>query len=217
MSPKANSHCDHAHQHLLKGFCNDAKALSLIKFTGQQYLRKRPRLSLLETLCRAISGQQLSTKAAATIWGRVKAGQSAEDTSFLNFIIQTDSAQLRTFGLSNAKSRAVKELAQAAESGRLNAKRLATMPADEQIDQLCEFWGVGRWTAQMCAISYFTQPDVWSEGDVGLKNALTALYPDSPDAQLQAVQIASPFRTYWSLHLWSALDNGFFNLTNESE
>ena len=203
--------CDQAHQHLKSQFADFQDVARLLQFNGQQYLAGHRSMSLLENLCRAIAGQQLSTKAAATIWGRVKSMQKVCNSAFTAFAATASTEQLRECGLSNAKTRTIKELGEAAATGQLNANRLRHLPTDELVDYLCQFWGVGRWTAQMSAISYFRHADVWSEGDVGLQNALQKLYPDNQDAQLQCVAISSPFRSYWSLHLWSALDNGYFN------
>lgn len=205
-----NSVCDNAHQHLLDAFERDQRAQEMLVFNGQQFLRKSNRFSLLEYLCRAIAGQQLSTKAASTIWGRVKTQHEASNLPFKLFLQRIDFDELRGCGLSNAKTKTITGLAQADSQGKLSARKLKTFNREELINHLCQFWGVGQWTAEMCAIGYFKMTDIWSEGDVGLKNAINALYAGDSKRVDKAVSISSPFRSYWSLHLWSALDNGFF-------
>ena len=202
--------CDKAHEHLLTTFERDKRVQQMLLFNGQQFLRNNNRVSLLEYLCRAIAGQQLSTKAASTIWGRVKTRQKTSELPFKLFLQRADFDELRSCGLSNAKTKTIVGLALSASQGELNARRLKTLSSHDLIEHLCQFWGVGQWTAEMCAIGYFKMTDIWSEGDVGLKNAIDALYDGNSKKANKAVSISSPFRSYWSLHLWSALDNGLF-------
>lgn len=204
------STCDKAHQHLLATFERDKRAHQMLVFNGQQFLRKTNRFSLLEYLCRAIAGQQLSTKAASTIWGRVKIHHQASDLPFKLFLQRANFDELRSCGLSGVKTKTITGLARADSQGELSARKLKTLDHEDLINHLCQFWGVGQWTAEMCAIGYFKMTDVWSEGDVGLKNAISFLYEGDSEKADKAVSISSPFRSYWSLHLWSALDNGFF-------
>ncbi len=202
--------CDQAHSHLEASFCEDEYVIRMMQFNGQQTLRKTDQRSLLEHLCRAIAGQQLSTKAAATIWGRVKTQQKKSELCFTRFASVVDADALRSCGLSNAKTKTILGLSEAYGHGLLNARSLRKLKSEQLITHLSQFWGVGRWTAEMTAIAYFEQADIWSEGDVGLQNALNALYGDKPEQKSKALKLAKPFRSYWSLHLWAALDDGFF-------
>ncbi len=207
--------CDNAHHHLITQFAQDPHARAMLAFNGQQYLRKTKRHSLLEYLGRAIAGQQLSTRAAATIWGRVKALQASHHCTFAHFLNTVDFDSLRQCGLSTAKTKTLLGLAVANKEGLLNARKLKTLNNEELVAHLCQFWGVGQWTAEMCAIGYFKMTDIWSEGDVGLNNAITALYAGDHQARSLAIARAQPFRSYWSLHLWAALDNGYFSSLNQ--
>ena len=125
------STCDKAHQHLLATFERDKRAHQMLVFNGQQFLRKTNRFSLLEYLCRAIAGQQLSTKAASTIWGRVKILHQASDLPFKLFLQRANFDELRSCGLSGAKTKTITGLARADSQGELSARKLKTLDHED--------------------------------------------------------------------------------------
>ncbi|MEO0368481.1 MAG: DNA-3-methyladenine glycosylase 2 family protein [Pseudomonadota bacterium] len=214
---KPSSQCDLAHQHLAVQFDQYPRLAALLQFNGQMYLVNKDRTSLLERLCRAIAGQQLSTKAASTIWNRVKSLQKEERHSFARFLATAQFEDLRSCGLSNAKTKTLIGLSDAHQTGQLSARKLKYYDLDELIAHLSSFWGVGQWTAEMCAIGYFKHADVWSTGDVGLRNAITKLTDSDQRKQDDIISMSAPYRSYLSLHLWSALDNGFFDASQSSD
>jgi DNA-3-methyladenine glycosylase II len=161
-------------------------------------------------LCQAIISQQLAGKAAEAIFAR-----------FLNlFPDQEISAQLltempeqvlRDIGASWAKARYVKDLAAKTVAGVIRYEALAQLSDEEVIAELTQVKGVGRWTAEMFLIFTLGREDVFSLGDLGLKNAFKKLYQvEEKDVvkKMSEASIAwSPYRTYASLALWSYLDN----------
>jgi DNA-3-methyladenine glycosylase II len=162
------------------------------------------------TLLRAIVGQQLSTKAAATIYGRVLelSGGHAPTPKQL---LKADPERMRAAGLSRAKVAYLRDLAQHVEDGTLEVERLPELPDEEVAAQLTAIKGLGQWTADMFLIFHLGRPDVLPVGDQGIRRAIQVEYGlrKLPDAK-RMQKIASPWRPYRSLaslYLWSALEN----------
>jgi len=162
------------------------------------------------SLLRSIVGQQLSTLAARTIYGRVaalfddRAPTPAE-------MLAADPDELRACGLSRPKIAYLRDLAEHVESGELAMDRLHELSDDEVIAQLTAVKGLGQWTADMFLIFHLDRPDVLPVGDLGIRRAAERAYglPDLPDAKT-LTGIAEPWRpnrSLASLYLWRSLDN----------
>jgi len=160
-------------------------------------------------LARAIVGQQLSTKAARSIWERVveTLGEEPSPAS----ILAAAPEDLRGAGLSNSKVEYLTELAQSVESGGLDLARIGDRADEDVIAELIEVKGIGRWTAEMFLIFHLGRPDVVSAGDLGIRRAIQLAYgledlPGPTDLE----RIADPWRphrTLACLYLWRSLDN----------
>jgi DNA-3-methyladenine glycosylase II len=174
-----------------------------ITSAGPIKLGQRRELSLPVLLCRAIAGQQLSVKAARTIWGRVV--QSANGAGVAEYVAAADAAELRACGMSQNKSKAMKSIVAAHESGRLDVGELETMDHEARSRRLTEIWGVGQWTADMIGISYFADPDIWPEQDVTVWKTLQRLTSRRRKTSLTAARFA-PYRTYLALYMWKIAD-----------
>ena len=162
------------------------------------------------TLLRSIVGQQLSTKAAATIYGRVLdlfGGHAPTPKQLL----KADPERMRAAGLSRAKVAYLRDLARHIEDGTLELERLPELPDEEVAAQLTAIKGLGQWTADMFLIFHLGRPDVLPVGDQGIRRAIQVEYGlrKLPDAK-RMQKIAAPWRPYRSLaslYLWSALEN----------
>ncbi len=161
-------------------------------------------------LLRAIVGQQLSTKAARTIYERLTAlfGDRAPVPEEL---LAVEEAQLRAVGLSRAKASYLRSLAQHVVDGELELDRLRERDDEEVIAQLTAVRGLGLWTAQMFLIFHLGRPDVLPTGDLGVRRAAQLAYrlDELPDATtLNALaEPWRPHRSLASLYLWRSLDN----------
>jgi DNA-3-methyladenine glycosylase II len=162
------------------------------------------------TLLRAIVGQQLSTKAATTIYRRVLDlfGRHAPTPRQL---LRADPDELRAAGLSRAKVAYLRDLALHVEQGTLELERLPELPDEEVAAQLTAIKGLGQWTADMFLIFHLGRPDVLPVGDQGIRRAIQLEYRRRklPDAKRMR-SIARPWQPYRSLaclYLWSSLDN----------
>jgi len=168
-------------------------------------------------LCASIIGQQLSAKAANTIQKRVATLLGAPMDGFEHgHFTNTTQEALRACGLSNAKAKWLLELAQRQSDGRFNANALATLDDAALTAELDALPGIGLWTAEMMLIFAFDRLDVFSLGDVGLRNAVNALYggkdrqgnPKKLDDR-KTLKIAakwSPYRSVACWYLWRGID-----------
>ena len=161
-------------------------------------------------LLRSIVGQQLSTKAARTIYGRL-ADLYGGGAPTPEQLLATDPEDLRGAGLSRAKATYLRSLAEHVVTGELELDRLTDLPDEEVSAQLTAVKGLGQWTADMFLIFHLHRPDVLPVGDLGIRRAVQLAYSldELPDrARLAAV--AEPWRPYRSLaclYLWRSLDN----------
>jgi DNA-3-methyladenine glycosylase II len=170
--------------------------------------RRASRPDPYQALARAIVGQQLSTKAAASIWSRLVAlfdGETPEPEALLRRRPET----LRKAGLSAAKVEFIRDLARRLKDGRLQLDRLKELPDEDVIAELIEVKGVGRWTAEMFLIFHLGRPDVVSTGDLGIRRAVQIAYGmgELPGPQ-ELERIAEPWRphrTLACLYLWRSL------------
>jgi DNA-3-methyladenine glycosylase II len=160
-------------------------------------------------LVRAIVGQQLSTKAAVAIYGRL-AGLYGERTPSPRELLETGPEALRGVGLSRAKVTFLRDLAEHVEDGELDLEHLADLPDEEVVAQLTQVKGLGPWTVDMFLIFHLGRPDVLPVGDLGIRKAVQVAYglAELPDAA-EITRIAEawrPWRTLASLYLWRSLD-----------
>ena len=160
-------------------------------------------------LVRAVMRQQLSGRAADAIEGKFLALFSSQVPTPAQILALSDTI-LRTAGLSFSKISYIKNICQATEAGEIIFDQLRTLTDDEVIILLTKVKGIGRWTAEMFLMFTLKRPDIFSYGDLGLKNAMQRLYRMRKDpSQKRALQIAkkwSPHRTLACRYLWASLD-----------
>ena len=171
--------------------------------------RGRP-LEPYGALVRSIVGQQLSTKAARSIYERLTALFDGRTPS-PEELLAADPEEVRSAGLSRPKVAYLRSLAEHVESGELELARLSELPDEEVTEQLTAVKGLGQWTADMFLIFHLGRPDVLPVGDLGIRRAVERAYELSelPDAA-QLIEIGEPWRPHRSLaslYLWRSLDN----------
>jgi len=175
-------------------------------------LRGHPRQrSHYAALTSAIVYQQLSTKAAETIWNRVCAlDPSARFPEPERLLVQPDTS-LRAAGLSRAKVAALRDLCQRIEDGRLALARLARLSDERVIEELVEVRGIGRWSAQMFLIFRLGRIDVLAEGDLGVQEGLRLLdgldERPSPQEVLQRARSWSPLASVGCWYMWRLVES----------
>jgi len=172
--------------------------------------RRGSRPDPYEALARAIVGQQLSTKAARSIWEKLQ-GQFGGKTPTPEQVLRKRPATLRKAGLSNAKVEFLRDLARRVKSGELDLKALGKLNDEDVIAELIEVKGIGSWTAEMFLIFHLARPDVVSVGDLGIRRATQIAYglddlPGPEDLERIADEWR-PHRTLACLYLWRSLAN----------
>jgi DNA-3-methyladenine glycosylase II len=161
-------------------------------------------------LLRSIVGQQLSTRAAATIYGRMLELFDGHAPSPRQ-LLEVDPERIRSAGLSRPKIAYLRDLALHVEEGRLDLEHLPELPDEEVTAQLTDIKGLGQWTADMFLMFHLRRPDVLPVGDQGIRRAVKLQYRlrKLPEAN-RLEKIARPWRPYRTLaclYLWSSLDN----------
>jgi DNA-3-methyladenine glycosylase II len=162
-------------------------------------------------LVRSITGQQLSVKAAASIWGRLLERFGGR-TPTPEQILADDPEELRMgCGFSRAKVAYLRSLAEHVLAGEIELDRLDDLPDGEVIRELTAVKGIGEWTAHMFLMFTLHRPDVLPTGDLGVRNAAMRAYGlDAPPGPADLEALAEPWRPHRTracLYLWRSLDN----------
>jgi DNA-3-methyladenine glycosylase II len=179
-----------------------------IKRIGPCGMAARQRSDHLTALVGAIVSQQLSTKAAATIFGRVVA--LVPDGELLSPAgITALSAALRGAGLSGQKVGYLRDLCARILDGRLRLDELEALPDETVVERLVAVKGFGRWTAEMFLMFRLHRPDVLPVGDLGIVNAVQKLYrlrkTPAPKRLLKIGEAWRPYRSVACWYLWQTL------------
>lgn len=178
----------------------------LIKQFGE--LEKTQEDDLFAHIVLSIISQQLSVKASSTIEKRFI-------DLFGHFptpkeIVKMDTEKIRACGISYPKIKYIKGIAQAVIDKEIVLENLHAMDDEEIITELIKLKGIGRWTAEMLLIFALGREDIFSMGDLGLRNAVAKLYGVDRDDLVAIEKITinwSPYRSYASRYLWKSLDN----------
>jgi len=180
----------------------------LMRAHGPCGLASRQHVDPFKALVRAIVGQQLSTKAAATIFSRFE-GLFDAFPSHVDLRAISD-ARLRSVGLSGQKTAYLRDLCRHIEEGLLTLSTLDRMDDEGIVDALTQVKGVGRWTAEMFLIFRLQRPDVLPVGDLGIVKAVQRAYrlrtAPTPDRLTRIGAAWRPYRSVACWYLWASLD-----------
>lgn len=189
------------------------KALSKDKYIGpliQKYgpceIAPRKQKDYFVSLVRAITGQQLSVKAAATIFSRVE-GKLVKVSP--ESVASIKDQELRDCGLSWAKIKYVKDLAERTIDGRLKTKSFNKLSQEEVMAELVAVKGIGNWTAEMFLMFTLGYPDIFPVDDLGIRNGMKKLLGKelSVEDMEKFAERWKPYRTFASWYIWKTLDN----------
>ena len=182
---------------------------AVIRAHGACGLAAAQRADHFSALVRAIIFQQLSTKAASTIYARVAALMPGTPTPEA-FAAVTDE-QLRAAGISRQKGAYLRDLCTKVTSGALDLNALDAMPDEDVIAALVQVKGIGRWSAEMFLMFRLHRPDVLPVGDLGIVNAVRRVYglrkKPTADRIRRIGEAWRPYRSVASWYLWRSLDN----------
>jgi DNA-3-methyladenine glycosylase II len=176
-------------------------------------IRSRPRVHLVRrgepflTLARAIVGQQISVKAAQSVWDKLVlcVGEVTPQG-----VLARDRKLLRACGLSDRKTEYIADLAQHFANGSIHMHRWPQMSDEEIIAELIQVRGIGRWTAEMFLIFNLLRPDVFPLDDLGLQKGIRFAYfrkrPISLRTMRKLGESWRPWRSVATWYLWRSLD-----------
>lgn len=188
---------------------------------------------LFEDLIETIISQQLSIKAADSIYkrflhlfsspegevllagvrGKSQSNQQDSSESTNAFptpeqILTVEQGNIRQIGVSTAKAKYIHNVAQAFVNKDIEIEKIKHMSDEEVIEALIQIKGVGKWTAEMILIFTLNRPNVFSHGDLGLRNAIKNLYAITEKEEIiQLVETWSPNKSLASWYLWRSLEN----------
>jgi DNA-3-methyladenine glycosylase II len=176
-------------------------------------MRRHPRVHLVargepfQTLARAIVGQQISVKAAQSVWNRVlevAPGMTPDD------VLAVRRPRLRACGLSDRKTEYIADLARHFAEGAVHPHRWPDMEDEAVIAELVAVRGIGRWTAEMFLMFNLLRPDVYPLGDLGLLKAVRLTYFRGRNVPLSRIRRLgeqwAPWRSVATWYLWRSLD-----------
>ena len=178
-------------------------------------IRAYPRVSLQRrgepffTLARSIVGQQISVKAAQSIWNRV-AALAPEMQPAQIIALRARARRLKAAGLSERKVEYIVDLAKHFTNGTIHPHRWSKMSDEEVIDELVQVRGIGRWTAEMFLMFNLMRPDIFPVGDLGLQKAVHVHYYNNEKIPLDKLrehgEAWRPWRSVATWYLWRSLD-----------
>ena len=181
-----------------------------------------PALSLrpFDALAESIAYQQLSGKAAATIWGRVRALYPKRKFLDPKLVLDTPDDKLRGAGLSRSKVAALKDLAAKTLDGTVpSARAMAKMTDEEIIERLIQVRGIGRWTVEMLLLFELGRPDVWPVHDYGVRKGFAKTFGrrklPTPKQLSRLGEKWRPYRSAAAWYFWRALDQPVANRFDE--
>jgi DNA-3-methyladenine glycosylase II len=197
---------DEACKHLCK---RDRVMRKLIPQFGDGRLQSRG--DAFTTLARSIVGQQISVKAAQTVWDRFTALLQDSSASLApRHVLELQPQSMRAAGLSARKVEYVCDLAQHFQSGVVHVEQWKDMDDEAIIDELVAIRGIGRWTAEMFLIFHLMRPNVLPLDDVGLIKGISVNYfSGEPVSRAEAREVGdawAPFRSVATWYIWRSLD-----------
>jgi DNA-3-methyladenine glycosylase II len=197
---------DDACKHLSK---RDRVMRKLIPSFGEGRLESRG--DAFTTLARSIVGQQISVKAAQSVWERFVALTSGSGKRLLpDDVLALEAAQIRAAGLSARKVEYLCDLSQHFQSGAVHPARWRDMDDEAIIEELVAIRGIGRWTAEMFLIFHLLRPNVLPLDDIGLVKGISVNYfSGEPVSRAEVREVGdawAPFRSVATWYIWRSLD-----------
>lgn len=199
---------DHAHRHIS---ATDPRLAALIARSRRYDIAPSLPIRPFDALAESIAFQQLSGKAAATIFGRVRALYPRRKYLDPEKILATPSETFRAAGLSRNKIAALKDLAAKTVDGTVPSSRAIVRMSDEEIiARLITVRGIGRWTVEMLLLFDLGRPDVWPVDDYGVRKGFAKTFGrrklPTPKELMKFGEKWRPYRSVAAWYFWRALD-----------
>lgn len=177
---------------------NDKYIAPLVAKWGHCKIKPIRKSLYFQDLVEAITNQQLSGRAAATIFGRVK--DLCKGKIDPEVVLKLSETSLRSAGLSYAKIKYIKDLSKKVKRREVKVESLGNLSDEEVVKELIQVKGIGRWTAEMFLMFALGRPDIFPKDDLGINKAMRNL-------KLKNFNRWKPYRTIASWYLWRSLEN----------
>ena len=197
-----------------KYWCNAKKILSKRDSVLKKIIRKfsrgylKTRNNPFFSICRTIVGQQISTKAADSIW--IKFENKCKKKISPNTVLKLSRSTLRSVGLSKQKIGYLKNVALSFRNKSFNIKELKKMNDNLAIEYITQLKGLGVWSAQMFLMFNLNRPDIFPTKDIGLIRAISknynTSYPPSQRFLNKISKLHSGYRTVFTWYMWRSID-----------
>lgn len=198
---------DKIHNHLLKISAKHCKPLAaIIKANGVINIEIPTDIELFDCLAQTVVEQQLSYKAAKSIWNKIKTSSEERNIKLIDYFDTKYIADIRKDGLSENKIKAILGAKEAVSGGEITLKGLSEMNDIEFKASITGLWGFGDWSAEMIAIFYLGRTNVWSEKDLILNKGINQICEQCELTPHELLEIVDPYQSYLALHIWRYKD-----------
>ena len=196
-----------AHNHLLKVGNDHCPALSqIVSNNGIIEINVDKTIDVFECLAQTVVEQQVSYKAAKSIWKKVKASADRKGYDLIDYFDEKNKYSLRGDGLSQNKIKSIMGAKKAINDGLISLEKLEQLSYDDYKKLIKSLWGFGDWSAEMIAIFYLGRTNVWSDGDLMLSKGINEICLDTETSPQELIDMVDPFQSYLALHIWRHKD-----------
>lgn len=195
------------HNKLLKLSKKHCKPLEIIILENGVIDIQVPKdLEIFDCLAQTVVEQQLSYKAAQSIWRKINTSAKDLDKKLIDYLCEKNTTLIRNDGLSNNKVKAILGARAAVKSGDITLKKISEMDENEYKKTITSLWGFGDWSAEMIAIFYLGKTNIWSDGDLMLKKGINEICESSEITPDELIDLIDPYQSYLALHIWRHKD-----------
>ena len=196
-----------AHNHLLKVGNDYCPALSqIVSNNGIIEINVDKTIDVFECLAQTVVEQQVSYKAAKSIWKKVKATAASKGFDLIDYFDEKNKSSLRNDGLSQNKIKSIMGAKKAINDGLISLEKLEQLSYGDYKKLIKSLWGFGDWSAEMIAIFYLGRTNIWSDGDLMLSKGINEICLDTETSPQQLIDMVDPFQSYLALHIWRHKD-----------
>ena len=196
-----------AHRHLLKignKYCPSLR--DIVSKNGIISIDVPKNLDVFDCFAQTVVEQQLSYKAAKSIWRKVTESAENMNIKLIDYFDEKNFKLIRENGLSQNKIRSIMGAKEAIINGSISMEIIQELPYEEYKDLVKSLWGFGDWSAEMIAIFYLGRTNVWSDGDLMLRKGIEEICENSSITSHELVELVDPFQSYLALHVWRHKD-----------
>lgn len=163
-------------------------------------------LDVFDCLAQTVVEQQLSYKAAKSIWKKINNSAKELDMKLMDYLAEENTISMRNDGLSNNKIKAILGARVAVKSGDITLSKISEMDDETYKKTITSLWGFGDWSAEMIAIFYLGRTNIWSEKDLILNKGINEICDQCELTPDELLKIVDPYQSYLALHIWRHKD-----------